>query len=97
MNARLRTAAVSACLLLVGSAGFAADCRVNVATCTPEECAFLPGIGPTKGAAISAASPTSEEELDAVKGIGPATLESVRPYVAYEGATTCTSKQRKEG
>lgn len=68
-------------------------CKVNVATCVAAQCAFLPGIGPSKGAAIVAAHPVDEKSLDAVAGIGEATLAKIRPHVAYTGETTCTSKQ----
>lgn len=45
----------------------------------------LPGIGPTLSARIVAGRPfASVEELRRVKGIGPKTLENVRPFVKAE-------------
>lgn len=71
-----------------------APCVVNVSTCTPVTCALLPGVGQVTGGLISNAHPKTEAELDAVKGIGPKKLETLRPFVVYGDApTTCTSKQ----
>ena len=42
----------------------------------------LPGVGPDTAAAIIKARPfTTVDDLDKVKGIGPATLEKLRPRV----------------
>lgn len=71
----------------------AEPCKVNVRTCSAQQCAYLPGIGPSKGAAIEAAHPTDEAALDSVPGIGDATLAKIRPFVTFQGETTCTSKQ----
>jgi len=54
----------------------------------------LPGIGPAKASAIVELRATrgvfkSVDELDDVKGIGPATLERVRPFVVIRGDSTC--------
>lgn len=68
-------------------------CKVNVQTCSVVSCAFLPGVGQTKGAAISQAHPKNEEELLAVDGIGEKTIEKMRPFLAFQGETTCKAKQ----
>jgi competence ComEA-like helix-hairpin-helix protein len=62
--------------------GLAID--VNVASTTELE--SIPGIGPTRAAAIVAdrerRGPFAEvDALERVKGIGPATLDSIRAYV----------------
>lgn len=90
-----RRAATAAALLLVFSLPAIAQesCHVNVATCKATECAYLPRIGPSKGAAIEAAHPATEAALDAVDGIGEATLAKIKPFVTYSGPTTCTAKQ----
>lgn len=90
----VRKAAIAILSLLLPAIAQAEEpCKVNVATCTSEQCAYLPGIGPAKGAAIEAAHPADEAALDAVPGIGEATLAKILPHVTYTGETTCTSKQ----
>ena len=64
----------------------AAPARVSLNTADQAALETIPGIGPVTAAAILAyrdeAGPfTSIEQLLEVSGIGPATLESVRPYV----------------
>ena len=55
---------------------------VNVNTASLELLTTLPGIGPTKAAAIIAERPfNSVEELERVSGIGPKTVETLRPLV----------------
>lgn len=89
-----KVAAFAALLLCASLPALAAEpCKVNVATCTAQQCAYLPGVGPSKGAAIEAAHPADETALDSVPGIGDATLAKIRPFVTYQGETTCTSKQ----
>ncbi len=56
--------------------------QINVNTASAQELATLPGIGPTKAAAIIANRPySSVEDLDRVPGIGPRTMESLTPLV----------------
>ena len=61
---------------------------VNVNTASESELDSLPGICPSKAAAIIAHRDSngpfvSLSDLDAVKGIGPATLESLAPLVIF--------------
>jgi competence protein ComEA len=68
------------------SPGPAAGVPVDVNTADQAALEAIPGIGPVKAAAIlqhrstSGAFTTVEQLLD-VTGIGPATLEAIRPYV----------------
>jgi competence protein ComEA len=62
---------------------------------TAEQLESLPGIGAVKAAAILAVRDTkggfaSMEELEAVRGIGPALVEKLRPLVKV-GKTTAGS------
>lgn len=72
-------------LALAGSPAWAA--AVNLNTATAAELETLPGIGPSKASAILAYRQShggfkSVDELDAVDGIGPATLASLRDLVS---------------
>lgn len=63
---------------------------VNVNTASQTQLESLPGIGPTKAAAIieyrSANGPfTSLAQLDEVKGIGRSTLEKLSAHVVFDG------------
>jgi len=57
--------------------------RLSLNTASERELELLvPGVGPVTAAAIVAARPfESVEDLLDVSGIGPATLEKIRPYV----------------
>ena len=66
---------------------------VNVNTATAAELELLPGVGPAKARAILEARREkggfeSLEELEDVKGIGPAALERLRPFARTSGKTT---------
>ena len=59
---------------------------IDLNTATAEQLQLLPGIGPSRAAAIidnrTAMGPfRTVEDLARVRGIGPATVEGVRPYV----------------
>lgn len=79
---RLRHALLLCCLCLAVPA-FA---QVDLNTATQSELESLPGIGPAKARAILEYRQQhgpflSVEELAKVKGIGPATVERLRPEV----------------
>lgn len=61
---------------------------INVNTATADELQRLPGVGPVTAQAIVAARATKAFEtvgdLDRVKGIGPKTLERLRPFVVVK-------------
>ncbi len=58
------------------------DPPVNVNTASEAELMRLPRVGPATAKAITAARPfKSVNELDRVKGIGPKTVEALRPFV----------------
>ncbi len=66
----------------------AGDPPLNVNTASPEELQRLPGVGPALARNIAAARAEgplrSLADLDRVKGIGPKTLEKLRPFVTFE-------------
>lgn len=58
---------------------------ININTATPAELELLPGVGPALAARIADYRQLhgpfkAVEELDHVSGIGPRTLEKIRPY-----------------
>lgn len=62
--------------------------RVNVNTATIQELETLPGIGPALARSIVAGRPYANvDDIVQVKGIGPATVESLRMYVITSGET----------
>ncbi len=59
--------------------------KININTATQAQLETLPGIGPTKAQAIIAGRPyATVDDLTRVKGIGPATLEKLRPQVTVK-------------
>jgi competence protein ComEA len=70
----------------------AASGVVNVNTATAEQLALLPGIGPSRAAAIIEAREhrpfASVNDLVRVRGIGRAMLQRLTPYVTTQGETT---------
>jgi competence protein ComEA len=70
---------------------------VNVNTATVEELQLLPGIGESRARALIEARKQlggfkSVEQLVEVKGIGPAALERLRPFVSVSGKTTARAE-----
>jgi len=65
---------------------------VNIQTATAEELQRLPGVGPSKAAAIIAFRERTAfrrvEDILRVRGIGRATFRRLRPYLSVSGATT---------
>ena len=62
--------------------------RVNINACTLTELEDIPGIGEAIAKLIVAHRPyTSVDQLQEVSGIGPKSLEKLRPYVKVEGKT----------
>jgi competence protein ComEA len=73
------------------------DGTVNLNTATIEELIRLPGIGPTKAAAIAAFRQKHGafgriDDLDRVKGFGRKTLARIRPNLSLNGPTTYVGK-----
>lgn len=68
-----------------------AGMTIDVNTATAAQLELLPGIGPSRAAAIIESRQSigpfrTVEDLARVHGIGPATVEGVRPYVRIEAA-----------
>jgi len=90
---RLIRAFFLACALLFSGLSFAG---INVNTASQSQLETLPGICPSKAAAIIEYRTTngafaSLSQLDAVPGIGPATLQKITPMVVFDGETTPTA------
>ena len=61
---------------------------VNINDATHEQLETVPGIGPSLGARIIAGRPyQSVDDLLKVAGIGPQTLERMRPFFKIDGKT----------
>ena len=72
---------------------------VNVNAATAVQLQLLPGIGPAMAKRIiefreSNGPFRKVDELVAIRGIGPKTLEKLRPYVVTDGKTTLAVKVR---
>jgi competence protein ComEA len=78
------------------SADASADGVVNIQTASAEELQRLPGIGPSKAAAIIAFRERTAfrrvEDILRVRGIGRATFRRLRPYLSVSGATTLAAE-----
>lgn len=75
---------------------------VNLNAASAQELVRLPGIGPTRAAAILALRArlkrfTRVEELLRVKGIGRATFRKLRPMLALDGPTTLRERSAASG
>lgn len=75
-----------------------ADGVVNIQTASVEELTRLPGIGPSKAAAIVAFRERTQfrriEDLLRVRGIGRATFRRLRPMLTVSGPTTLAQDAR---
>lgn len=80
------------------SAASDAQGTVNIQTASVEELQRLPGIGPSKAAAIVAHRERSAfrrvEDILRVRGIGRATFRRLRPMLTVSGPTTLTEQSR---
>ncbi len=69
---------------------------VNLNEATPEQLAFLPGVGPSRAAAIVSYRKQHPfkhlEELQRIKGIGKKTFVRLRPLLALSGPTTLAAR-----
>jgi DNA uptake protein ComE-like DNA-binding protein len=64
------------------------DLIVNVNNATRDELETIPGIGPVLSRLIIAGRPYKYvEDIERAPGIGPYTVNSIRPYVKVEGET----------
>ncbi len=70
---------------------------INLNTATEDELQALPGVGPSKAAAIVAwrkkyGSFKKVDDLTRVKGFGRKTMQKLRPHLSTSGPTTFRSK-----
>jgi competence ComEA-like helix-hairpin-helix protein len=75
---------------------------VNLNSATEAELMLLPGVGPSKAAAVLAfrkkyGAFKKVEDLSKVKGFSYKTLKKLKPYLALSGATTYKGKAKKTG
>jgi competence protein ComEA len=92
---------VLATLLLTALPALAAESQgvVNVNTASAEQLSLLPRVGPAIAQRIVEfrehnGAFKSAEQLMLVRGIGEATFELIKPYVAISGETTLKDKVR---
>jgi competence protein ComEA len=79
----------------------AGEGTVNLNTATVDELARLPGVGPSKAAAVCAFRQRHGpfrrlEDLDRVKGFGRKLIGRIRRHVALSGPTTFIGKPRSK-
>lgn len=89
---RLGTGLALAALLSLP--GFAAEpCSINLNSATATQLQLFGRTGPVLAGKLASGRPYKAlEDVDAVKGIGPAWLVVNGPHVALTGPTTCTEK-----
>ncbi|MEO7795979.1 MAG: helix-hairpin-helix domain-containing protein [Thermoanaerobaculia bacterium] len=98
LHRRILSAAIVLCLLTAAAPLLAGEGKtVNVNTATIAEFVLLPRIGPSVAARIVEQREKNGpfktlDDLLLVRGIGEATYEQLKPYVALAGATTLTEK-----
>ena len=101
----MKTSTILALMLVLATAALAVAADgapagvVNINTATAEQLQLLPRVGPALAARIidfreANGAFRSVDEIVAVKGIGEAALERLRPYLATSGATTLGAKVR---
>lgn len=98
LHQRTIAAAVLLCLLAAAAPVLAAEGKtVNVNTATAAEFQLLPRIGPAVAARLVEQREKNGpwktlDDLMLVRGIGEATYEQLKPYVALSGPTTLAEK-----
>lgn len=102
-----RSAAVLGIVLLLALSGREAwaakgvDGVVNLNTASAEALSLLPGVGPSKAAAIVTYRRRrpfrTVDELVRIKGIGRKMVRRLRPHLAVAGPTTATPAEAKPG
>ncbi len=92
----LRTVICGAALAILAVSAHAQETRpdvVNVNTASSVQLQLLYRVGPVMSERIEAGRPYADmEALDAVKGIGPAFVETNGRYIVFEGETTLSTK-----
>ncbi len=89
----LAVCALALALVVPGASAATLSGVVNVNTASAQELQLLPGVGEARARAIVSERTArggfrKVDELVAVKGIGDALLERLRPFLAVSGKTT---------
>ncbi|MGH9379813.1 MAG: ComEA family DNA-binding protein [Thermoanaerobaculia bacterium] len=93
----LTALAVAVVTLALAAPGLAATGKVNINTAGPEQLELLPRVGPALSSRIveyreKNGGFRAPEDLMLVRGIGEASFERLKPYVAVSGETTLAEK-----
>lgn len=98
MRRTLEILAVAGILLMANVAWAGKAPAVNVNTAKAEQLMLLPRIGKVMAQRIidqrKAEKFKRVEDLEKVKGIGPKSIQNLRPFVRVTGRTTLTKKVR---